>query len=200
MALAWHIYNKIKDRLIPGIKILELGDQLLWWKQCCGCSVNWGNSAGQHFKNVFSHLDVTSIDLNGVNGSLQVNLSKPVPDWLVGQYDLITNLGTSEHVQNQYHLWKNVFDMVKLGGLIINDVPLKDNWPDHCKYYATDTTFTCMEQDFEIVESHMDYWDTFGYLYFSVLKRKHDGMFKTSEQTIMDNMHVIHDFYDPTGV
>jgi SAM-dependent methyltransferase len=200
MAIAWHIYNKIKTYLTPNIKILELGDQILWYGQCCDCSHNWGNHANQHFKNVFPHLDITSLDLNGINGSLTVNLSNPIPEWLLNQYDLITNFGTSEHVQNQYHLWKNVFDMLKPGGLIINDIPLKDSWPGHCKYYATETTFTCMAQDFEVIESHMDYWSPQGYLYFSILKRKHNDSFQTSEQTILDNMHIIHDFKDFQGV
>jgi hypothetical protein len=197
MALAHHVFKKIESYLKPNIRILEFGDQTLWRGDCCGCSANWGE--GHYVKDVFPKLRITSLDISGRGGSLVVDLSKPVPEYLLDKYDLITNFGTSEHVQNQYQLWKNVFDMLKLNGLIINDLPVKGSWPNHCKYYVTDTTFSSMKQDFEIVEAHMDHWQGQGDLHLSVLKKIHDDEFKTSEKTLLDNLYIVEDFVDSMG-
>ena len=47
-----------------------------------------------------------------------------VPDELRGQFDLVTNLGTSEHLLNQMLCMRTIHDLAKPGGLIYHDLPL----------------------------------------------------------------------------
>lgn len=41
----------------------------------------------------------------------------------VGKHDLVMNLGTSEHVANQFNFFKTAHDALKVGGLLYNNVP-----------------------------------------------------------------------------
>jgi SAM-dependent methyltransferase len=79
-----------------------------------------------------------SIDINGMDGALPIDLEKPVPFIFLNQFDVITNYGTMEHINNQYQAFKNVHNMCKKGGIIIHCSPLKGHWPGHCRYYYTE--------------------------------------------------------------
>jgi SAM-dependent methyltransferase len=78
-----------------------------------------------------------AIDLNGKDGAMPLNLDEPVPFMFIGQFDVVTNYGTSEHVNDQYRLFKNAHDMCRVGGIIINIVPREGHWPGHCRYFYT---------------------------------------------------------------
>src|SRR5262249_19794625 len=52
-----------------------------------------------------------------------LNLHEPGRD-LTGRFDLVTNLGTTEHVIDQYRSMKTVHALAKPGGIIYHDVPL----------------------------------------------------------------------------
>lgn len=44
--------------------------------------------------------------------------------WLErGRYDVVTNCGTSEHIANQYNVFKVAHDALKVGGVMMNFVP-----------------------------------------------------------------------------
>ena len=77
----------------------------------------------------------TSLDLNGLDGALRIDLGKPVPTDFVNRYNVITNYGTIEHINNQYEAFKNAHDMCRAGGIMIHSFPLVGNWPKHCRYY-----------------------------------------------------------------
>jgi hypothetical protein len=47
-----------------------------------------------------------------------------VPENLRGQFDLVTNFGTSEHIFDQYRIFMAVHEFTKTGGLIYHDVPM----------------------------------------------------------------------------
>ena len=77
-----------------------------------------------------------SIDLNGEDGALILDLSKPIHnEELLGRFDVVTNFGTSEHVENQYHCFKNMHDFARKGGLCIHAIPKIGHWTDHCEYH-----------------------------------------------------------------
>jgi len=76
-----------------------------------------------------------SIDLNGEDGALPINLDEPVPEEMVGVFDLVTNYGTIEHVNNQFQAFKNVHDMARSGGVMIHTLPPPGHWPRHGRYY-----------------------------------------------------------------
>lgn len=77
----------------------------------------------------------TSLDLNGRHGSLPVNLDNPIPDNMRNSFNVVTDYGTLEHVNNQFQAFKNVHDMCKEEGIMIHILPLTGCWPDHGRYY-----------------------------------------------------------------
>lgn len=83
----------------------------------------------------------TSIDINGLMDSLPLNLDKPVPRNLVNKFDVITNYGTTEHVDNQYWVFRNIHEMAKVGCIMIHGLALIGNWPRHCRYYYSKSFF-----------------------------------------------------------
>jgi hypothetical protein len=109
-----------------GLKWCELGNQR--------------SNKNEASKKLYVSLGVEhiSIDLNGEDEALPIDLDKSVPFILLNQFDVITNYGTIEHVNNQYQVFKNVHDMCKNGGLIIHIFPLEGHWPAHCRYYYSE--------------------------------------------------------------
>ena len=80
-------------------------------------------------------LEHISLDLNGLHGSLVVDLCKPVHASFYNRFHLITNYGTAEHVNNQYQVFKNIHDMCKVNGIMIHVLPIPNTWPNHCRFY-----------------------------------------------------------------
>jgi hypothetical protein len=108
------------------LKICELGDQ-----QFMSCppfeESSWVN---QYFKSIGQ--EIVTIDLNGNSGALMLDLGKEITDKsLLNTFDIITNFGTSEHVENLYYCTKNIHNMAKQGCLVFNVSPHPDNWPLH---------------------------------------------------------------------
>ena len=58
-----------------------------------------------------------------------LNIHSPGDD-LKEQFDLVTNLGTTEHVINQYLSMKTMHELTKPGGLIYHDLPMS-GYHDH---------------------------------------------------------------------
>jgi hypothetical protein len=122
-----------------GQEMCELGDQTLQLKSY----LSHGNGrylAKEYFEALgFKHV---SIDIHGKHGSVALDLSKPIDKWQ-GRFDVLTNLGTSEHVDDQYECWKNIHNLVKKGGIFISIMPFTQWEIDrntlektiHCKYF-----------------------------------------------------------------
>ena len=77
----------------------------------------------------------TSIDLNGKHGALPFNLDEPLPEEYTDRFNVVTNYGTIEHVNNQYQVFKTVHDSCKMDGVMIHGFPMKDTFAGHCRYY-----------------------------------------------------------------
>lgn len=94
-------------------------------------------------KRVFEALGVkhVSFDLNGKDGALRVDLGRPIPKEFHGQFDLVTNFGTMEHVEGQEQCWQNIHDLCRPGGYMVHSVPEVGSWSEHCKYHYTQDTF-----------------------------------------------------------
>jgi hypothetical protein len=142
MGIANNILHLIEDTIAKslgsfrGVRMLELGNQELE-----------AGSSERLAKRHFERLGVihTSIDLNGQDGALVVDLSRPTDrsDWL-GHFDVITNCGTTEHVdphEAQYDAFKNLHDWLRVGGISIHALPDVDaleesgSWRGHCNNY-----------------------------------------------------------------
>lgn len=134
---------------LKGKKMLELGDQVITEE---GITEKTG-------KEYFEKIGVihTSIDLNGLNGAIKIDLSKPVSDleWL-NHFDIITNAGTSEHIEpkeGQFECFKNVHNWLKVGGIAIHLIPDIDEleergfWKKHCNNYYSHSFFKMLAKN-----------------------------------------------------
>lgn len=99
--------------LKAGFDVCELGDQ-------------WITQGERRLAREFYEKDLgcgryESIDGNA-RGTITADLNKPLRPW-PGQFDLVTDFGTGEHVFNQQQVWKTIHDLTKPGGYIVFDHP-----------------------------------------------------------------------------
>jgi hypothetical protein len=191
MAVNKKVYNICSTYFSPNIKIAELGAQYTMGDE-------WEFYGPPYFKDIFNDLDITSFDMTGENNSIIMNLSDPISDEYKNKFDLVTNFGTTEHVQNQYICWKNIFDMTKYEGIVINEIPKKGNWPNHCKYYFDEDTFKSLKNDFSIIDiQDINYGDNMDLIY-CVLKKINSKSFKTKEIDFLNQIEIV-DIQDSQG-
>lgn len=115
------------------LSVVELGDQI--WKS----DLDIRYPAKKYYENL-NVLEHVSIDINGLNGALKLDLNKDLPMEFHNRFDIVTNYGTSEHVSNQSSVFKNIHNLCKENGIMIHVVPYINNWPKHCEY-KYDVTF-----------------------------------------------------------
>ena len=118
------------------LRMLELGDQ------CTNDFAIPEKTGKKYFENRgYKHV---SVDLNGLNGAVARDLTKPeqFKDWH-GEWDIITNAGTTEHVEpfeSQYECFNIIHDCIKVGGIAIHLNPdvyehdVHGRWKNHCNY------------------------------------------------------------------
>ena len=96
------------------------------------------------YKSYFESLGYrhVSVDWNGLDGALKRDLRLPLWEEL-GQFDMLTNIGTTEHVDGQAGVWENIHRMVKVGGIYCGLTPYPDgkNWWWHGDWYPTEAFF-----------------------------------------------------------
>jgi hypothetical protein len=64
------------------------------------------------------------IDVDGRTGTLVLDLNfDPTPKEHKNAYDMVTNHGTSEHILNQYNVFKMMHELAKPGGVFVHAVP-----------------------------------------------------------------------------
>lgn len=93
------------------------------------------------YKSVFTALGFkhVSIDLNGKDGALTKDLGRPLK---LGQFDMVTNIGTSEHVheqnwEGQVGCWRNMLEAMHVGSVLLCLVPEPGSFPKHGAWYPT---------------------------------------------------------------
>lgn len=80
-------------------------------------------------------IDHVSVDINGLDGALRMDLRNPLN---LGQFDMVTNFGCSEHVvDNQEAVWRNIHEAVKVGGVYIGMCPAPGDWWWHGNWYPS---------------------------------------------------------------
>ena len=96
------------------------------------------------YKHYFESIGIqhTSVDWNGEDGALKLDLREPQYQRL-GQFDMITNIGTTEHVSYQQGVWENIHNCCKVGGVIVSITPYHDgrSWWWHGDWYPTEMFF-----------------------------------------------------------
>lgn len=90
------------------------------------------------FQNMFG-CKHDSFDINGLDDAISLDLSKSIPDEYVGQYNFVTNFGTSEHVgetpEDQFECWMNIHKLCCVGGYMLHGIPEVGSWPGHGKFH-----------------------------------------------------------------
>lgn len=71
-----------------------------------------------------------SVDWNGEDGALALDLRKPLK---LGTFDMVTNIGTSEHVDEQAPCWRNI--VLAADQVIACSTPHPGDWPGHGLFY-----------------------------------------------------------------
>ena len=116
--------------------VIELGSQQLYFN-----GPNYGKYADLFYRDGYG-MDYHCIDLNGENGAYRFDLSKRIGNlgeasFDPEQFDLVTDFGTSEHVQGFYRCWLTKWGLCKKGGAIVSENPKTGNWPGHGFNYVT---------------------------------------------------------------
>jgi len=75
------------------------------------------------------------IDADGVHDSLSYDLNLDIKQEynFDKKFDVVTNFGTTEHVFNQYQVFKNIHNLCKKDGIIIHSLPIQGAW-EHGMY------------------------------------------------------------------
>ena len=114
----WVLFEGLKP-----CRMLELGNKV-------------NSRSGISYKRFFESLgyDHTSIDWNGLDGALKLDLQTPID---LEPFDVITNIGTTEHVKEQFGVWANIHNLLKVDGVLISVTPKADgkNWKRHGFWY-----------------------------------------------------------------
>lgn len=87
-----------------------------------------------------------TLDLKG-SDIVKTDLSEYSPGLF--KADIITNIGTSEHVEleeGQWNCWRNLHSWLNVGGIMIHELPELGGWPGHCRYYTTMEYFKSLEK------------------------------------------------------
>lgn len=147
-AETWKLLTKYLDT--NNIKsICELGDQ-----QFMSCSpfkeFSWTK---EYFDN--NGYEYLSIDLNGLGGSLVLDLDKPIIEkTLINKFDIVTNFGTLEHTLNLYQGLKNMHDLCTTDGFMFHVGPSPTFWKGHGNWYLDTDFYDKLGKlcDYEILE------------------------------------------------
>lgn len=136
--------------------LLELGNQ-----QTYVMGDRYGQYANWYYEE--KGIPYVCADINGENNAVVIDLSKRWENTL-GQFDLVTDFGVSEHVatggvhdaEQFFNCWKIKHDLTKIGGIMISENPLTGNWPAHGQNYVTQSFYKvlCKMANYELIHLH----------------------------------------------
>lgn len=102
-----------------------------------------GNKRNEHgtYKAWFESIGIqhTSVDWNGQDGALPLDLRRPLG---LGQFDMVTNIGTTEHVSDQAAVWNNIHQACRPYGYIVSITPMPGDWWWHGEWYPWPAFFS----------------------------------------------------------
>lgn len=139
---------------VSGLRMLELGDQEIVLVGFNEPKVTEKTGKAYFTNRGYKHV---SVDLNGLNGALVRDLTKPeqFKDWH-GSWDVLTNSGTTEHVEpyeKQYECFGIIHDCLKVGGIAVHLIPDVDEldqrglWKNHCHNYYSKSFFELLAKE-----------------------------------------------------
>ncbi len=136
-----------RNKKFVGKKILEMGCQVI--RHEVGKKLLYegkigkrGIAAKKYFKSIgFKYV---SIDISGCEHSLKIDLRKPIDSKFYNKFDIVTNVGTSEHVlplEGQYECFKNIHLCTKVKGIMMHLLPFPGKRHGHCQIFYTNEFF-----------------------------------------------------------
>lgn len=117
--------DNVFSRLGYSIRMFEFGDQIGRENGV------FTGAAKLHWQSM--GVNYVSLDLSGKNGALKRDITADNSD--LGQFQLVTNLGSSEHVtpfEKQYETFKTLHELCADGGFMVHNVPPVGQWLTHC--------------------------------------------------------------------
>lgn len=194
-AKSYKLISEIISKMVTKDKILiELGIQESYF-----------NSDFKYLRDKISSnfSEYISIDLHNIKGVTKFDLS--IFDKDAFRCDIITNLGTSEHVEyeeGQYNCWLNMHNWLKKDGYMIHELPELGSWVNHCRYYVTDEFFKKLENHgYKIIDLFKNE-DRNGYLIWCVLKKINEEEFMEFDdfyQLMKIDKNVTSEIIDPVN-
>jgi len=103
------------------------------------------------YEAVLRRRTITAIDLHGSPHAHEEDLNEPLRfGW--GQFGIVINSGTAEHVFDQRQLWRTIHERCKPGGMMMHALPLW-GWLDHgfYNYHPTFVTDVAAANGYEVV-------------------------------------------------
>ena len=83
------------------------------------------------YRIIFGQHKYRAVDLHGTVVAEQHDLNLPLP--FSDRFDVVTNLGTAEHIFNQQQVFKSLHEKTKPGGIMIHSLPNQGGY-DHGFY------------------------------------------------------------------
>jgi len=162
---------------LVGSRMLELG-----------CKINRERVYKTYFESLgYEHV---SIDWNGQWGSLIRDLREPLWEEF-GQFDMVSNIGTTEHVSEQAPVWENIHRMTRIGGVYVGHTPYPDgrSWWWHGEWYPTEAFYTAFadRNGWEIERLYRERQPPFELLCCRMVKRREVDVVDVPTQYIRFN-------------
>lgn len=189
--LAENLVWLLKHAIAPG-KMLELGNQFLYI-----CAKPFPSYPDRYLNHSMADpiaakpylvelgFEHTSVDLNGRDGALTLDLATPID--LGAKFHFITDFGTSEHVSDLWQCLRNLHEHSEVGTLFFHVNPLTGNWPGHGNWYRDRAFYEefCRLTGYQL----LDYAETAscgnfkdGWTCWALMKRTPESTFPTREQ------------------
>lgn len=144
--------SRVLRRPFRGFRIAELGNQWSGWRVSAPVKLIAEWLGAKH----------TSFDINGQDGSIITDLSMPIANDHCSMFDLVTNAGTTEHVNttldyvDQYQAFKNIHYMAASDSCMMHVVPSEKGAHCGCGYVYTHQFFDKLQRwcGYELLEHY----------------------------------------------
>lgn len=132
----------VLGKSMHGLSVCEFGNQRL--RNTMGCY--------KTYKKYLKAQGVihTSIDINGKDGAISLDLSKPICG-MSNRFDIVTNIGVAEHVKDDHWVFENANNMSK--GMVIHILPIGSGYAGHGhRIYTIDEILSHCSEKIVLVE------------------------------------------------
>lgn len=104
---------------------------------------------------LFAPKRIVSVDMNGTPAAWRSDLNAPLPP--MGEFDVVINHGTAEHVFDVAQVFRSMHDACKPGALMIHESPFT-GWRDHGFYCLQPTLFydLAAANGYDVVSVHVE--------------------------------------------